>query len=232
MRARIGVIVSKWTASGQAVVARQIRSALDGLGHETFVLARPGSGPRAAAAEENADPVWDQPGVTRGSAHEMPVSEYEDWAGANGLELILFDENYQWGAVASLRAGGVRTVGRFVWEYFADEHVAPARDAYDVVYSMHRGERDRYAEMGIDSPLVRWGIHPELLRGGRAGARRVRRPLLLPGVLPRQAQADPQGRQGVRQGRGRAPAAARSTPRSPATTRSCTSGPKRTRGSS
>ena len=47
-----------------------------------------------------------RPGVTAGSAHEMPVSEYEEWAGANGLELILFDENYQWAAVESLRAGG------------------------------------------------------------------------------------------------------------------------------
>lgn len=166
---RIG-IVSKWTASGQAVVARQIRSALDGLGHETFVLARPGSGPRAEAAAESTDPVWDQPGVTQGSAHEMPVSEYEDWASVNSLELILFDENYQWAAVEALRMSGIRTVGRFVWEYFADEHVAPARDAYDVVYSMHRGERDRYAEMGIESPLVRWGIHPELLEA----AERVR----------------------------------------------------------
>ena len=38
---RIG-LVTKWFASGQAVVARQIRSALDGLGHETFVLAKQG----------------------------------------------------------------------------------------------------------------------------------------------------------------------------------------------
>ena len=37
---RIG-IVAYWFNRGQAVVARQIRSALDGLGHETFVLARP-----------------------------------------------------------------------------------------------------------------------------------------------------------------------------------------------
>ena len=57
---RIG-LVTKWFASGQAVVARQMRLALDGLGHETFVLtklARP-----RAHQERVADPVWDQPGV-------------------------------------------------------------------------------------------------------------------------------------------------------------------------
>jgi len=164
---RVG-IVSKWTASGQAVVARQLRSALDGLGHETFVLARPGSGPRAhAAAAGERDPVWAQPGVTEGSAHEMEAVEYERWARANSLAAILFDENYQWDAVGALRGSGIRTIGRFVWEYFAAEHVAPARAAYDTIYSLHRGERDRYAELGIESPYVQWGIHPELLGGSR-----------------------------------------------------------------
>lgn len=157
-------IVSKWTASGQAVVARQIRSALDGLGHETFVLARPGSGPRAQQAAEGArDPVWDQPGVTDGTGHEIPLAEYEGWARANSLDAILFDENYQFDEVRALRKEGIRTIGRFVWEYFAAEHVASARDAYDTIYSMTLAERDRYAGMGIESPYVQWGIHPELL---------------------------------------------------------------------
>jgi glycosyltransferase involved in cell wall biosynthesis len=163
---RIG-LVSKWVASGQAIVSRQIRSALDGLGHETFVLARPGSGPRAQqAAAAPPDSVWDQPGVTDASEHEIPTAEYERWAEVNGLELILFDENYQWEAVTKLRGRGIRTVGRFVWEYFAPEHVTPARDAYDTIYSLTRCERDRYTEMGLESPYVQWGIHPELLETG------------------------------------------------------------------
>ena len=166
---RVG-IVSKWAASGQAVIARQIRSALEELGHETFVLARPGSGPRAKqAAEGERDPVWEQPGVTEASGHEVPTGEYAEWARANGLAAILFDENYQFEEVRSLRRAGIRTIGRFVWEYFAPEHVEPARDAYDTIYSLTRAERDRYAELGIESPYVQWGIHPELLEavGGR-----------------------------------------------------------------
>jgi 1,2-diacylglycerol 3-alpha-glucosyltransferase len=157
-------IVSKWTASGQAVVARQVRSALDGLGHETFVLARPGSGPRAQqAAEGEQDPVWDQPGVTEGTTHEIPLAQYQEWTRANSLDAILFDENYQFDEVRHLREEGVRTVGRFVWEYFAAEHVEAARGAYETIYSMTLAERERYAEMGIESPYVQWGIHPELL---------------------------------------------------------------------
>lgn len=163
-------LVSKWAASGQAVVARQIRSALDGLGHETFVLARPGSGPRARAAAA-PDPVWDQPGVTEASAHDVPLAEYEDWARANSLELVLCDENYQWAEIGALRAAGIRTVGRFVWEYFGPAHIDPARGAYETIYSLTRCERDRYAELGLESPYVQWGIHPELLATAGGGQR-------------------------------------------------------------
>lgn len=162
---RVG-IVSKWIASGQAVVARHLRSALDELGHDSFVLARPGSGPRAQAAASAADavdPVWDQPGITEASAHDVPLSEYEDWARTNSLDVVLCDENYQFEELARLRGSGLRTVGRFVWEYFSPEHVDGARSAFDTVYSLTRCERDRYLELGIESPYVPWGIHPELL---------------------------------------------------------------------
>ncbi len=170
---RIG-IVSKWIASGQAVVARQLRSALEGLGHETFVLARPGSGPRArksAAAPGGADPVWDQPAVTEATDHQVPAEEYEAWIRANSIETILCDENYQFDEISGLRERGVRTIGRFVWEYFDEGQAEPATAAFETIYSLTRCERDRYAGMGIESPYIPWGIHPELLEwtgGGRA----------------------------------------------------------------
>ena len=159
-------IVSKWIASGQAIVARQLRSALDDLGHETFVLARPGGGPRAAvqgSAADHSDDVWDQPGVTEASTHEVPYEEYESWASANELDLIMFDENYQFDEVARLRESGVTTLGRFVWESFGEEHVEDAKRAYDEIYSLTRCEVERYEEMEIESQYVQWGIHPELL---------------------------------------------------------------------
>ncbi|HEX2467687.1 MAG TPA: glycosyltransferase family 4 protein [Solirubrobacterales bacterium] len=164
---RIG-LVTKWYASGQAVVSRQLRSALDQLGHSTFVLVRPGKGPREQV--DRGDPVWDQPGLTHASTAEVPTAEYEHWAEANGLDAALCDNNYQFSEIGRLRARGVRTIGRFVWEHFAPEHVAGAREAYDVVYSFTRAEQERYAELGIDSPYVPWGCHPELLAiAGSAG---------------------------------------------------------------
>jgi glycosyltransferase involved in cell wall biosynthesis len=46
---------------------------------------------------------------------------------------------------------------------FSAEDAEPAKRAYDVLYSMTRCEQARYAELGIESPYVQWGLHPELL---------------------------------------------------------------------
>ena len=156
-------IVSKWFNRGQPMVGRQIRSAVDELGHASFVLAKPRreKGPMGGALELTG--VWDQPGVTPASAFETPLAEYVDWVEENSIGVVLCDQNYQFAELAELRRRGVRTIGRFVWEHFTAEHVVPAREAYDVVYSVTEAERERYRGFGLETPRVPWGIHPELL---------------------------------------------------------------------
>jgi glycosyltransferase involved in cell wall biosynthesis len=158
---RIG-IVSKWFNRGQPVVGRYLRSAFDELGHETFVLARPKKerGPRPGALDR--DDVWDQPGITEASAFEVPLAEYERWIADNSIEAIFCDQNYQFAELATLRRQGTRVAGRFVWEHFAEQHVAGARQAYDLIYSMTRAEQERYRGWGLETPYVQWGCHPEL----------------------------------------------------------------------
>jgi 1,2-diacylglycerol 3-alpha-glucosyltransferase len=159
-------VVTKWFNRGQPVVGRYLRSALDELGHETFILARPKKerGPMPGALA--SDDVWDQPGVTEGSSYDIPGDEYEAWVDANAIEVVFCDQNYQFDEIRRLRERGVRTVGRFVWEHFSPEHVEGAKAAYDVVYSFTRAEQARYREMGIESPSVTWGCHPELVAVG------------------------------------------------------------------
>ena len=163
-------VVTKWFNRGQPVVGRYLRSALDELGHETFVLARPKKerGPMPGALA--SDDVWDQPGVTEGSSYDIPAAEYESWVEANRIEVLFCDQNYQFDAIRQLRELGIRTVGRFVWEHFSPEHVEGALTAYDVVYSFTRAEQARYRELGIESPYVTWGCHPELVAVGEARA--------------------------------------------------------------
>jgi 1,2-diacylglycerol 3-alpha-glucosyltransferase len=159
---RIG-IVAHWFNRGQGVVARHLRSALDELGHETFVLARPTRASNRRSAFVDRGDVWDQPRVTTASEFEIPGQEYTGWAQDHELDVAFFDQNYQWDEVAALRATGVRTVGRFVWEAFAPGDVSGAQRAYDTVYSLTACEQERYRALGVESPRVVWGCHPELL---------------------------------------------------------------------
>jgi 1,2-diacylglycerol 3-alpha-glucosyltransferase len=159
---RVG-IVTKWFNRGQAFVSRYIRDAFDELGHETHILARPTKDKGPMAAHVDRTGVWDQPGVTEASDWEVPYEEYERWVEENSLDAVHWDNCYQHEEIARLRANGLKTVGRFVWEMFSPEDAAPAREAYDVLYSMTRCEQQRYGELGIESPFVRWGIHRELL---------------------------------------------------------------------
>ncbi len=159
-------VVTKWFNRGQPVVGRYLRSALDELGHETFILARPKKerGPMPGALAK--DDVWDQPGVTEGSTYDIPAAEYEAWVEANGIDVVFCDQNYQFDEIRRLRERGARTVGRFVWEHFSAGHVEAAKAAYDVIYSFTRAEQERYRELGIESPYVTWGCHPELVAIG------------------------------------------------------------------
>jgi 1,2-diacylglycerol 3-alpha-glucosyltransferase len=159
---RIG-ICAYWFNRGQGVVARQIRSALDGLGHETCVLARPTRAKNIRPSFVDHTGVWDQPGVTDASAYRIPAAEMVAWGRENELDVALFDQNYEFDAITALRDAGVATVGRFVWEQFSPADVEPAKRAFEVIYSLTACEQERYAELGIESPRVRWGIHPEVL---------------------------------------------------------------------
>jgi glycosyltransferase involved in cell wall biosynthesis len=169
---RVG-IVAYWFNRGQAVVARQIRAALEDLGHETFVLARPTRKTNIRPDWIDREGVWAQEGVTAASDYAIPLEEYMAWAEDVRPDVVMFDQNYQFEEIAQLRRAGVRTVGRFVWEHFSDEHVEAANEAFDRIYSLTGAEHDRYARMGIEPVRVRWGCFPDLVElGDRADAER------------------------------------------------------------
>jgi glycosyltransferase involved in cell wall biosynthesis len=162
---RVG-IVAYWFNRGQAVVARQIRSALEGLGHETFVLARPTRKTNIKPDWIDREGVWAQENVTAASDYAIPEAEYLAWAEDVQPDVVMFDQNYQFPEIAKLRGTGVRTVGRFVWEHFSDEHVEAANEAFDAIYSLTAVEHERYAAMGVSPTRVRWGCYPELVALG------------------------------------------------------------------
>ena len=159
---RIG-IVSYWFNRGQATVGRYIRSVFDSLGHETFVLARPTKESFYLPSFIDTADVWNQERVTSASRYDIPLSEYIAWVRDNALEIVFFDQNYQFKEIAKIRSAGVKTIGRFVWESFCKQHVKGAKKSLDIIYSLNKCEQARYSALGIDSPYVPWGCHPELV---------------------------------------------------------------------
>lgn len=145
------------------MVARQLRSGLDDIGHETYILARPKKERGPMKGRLQLDGVWDQPRVDTAASYDVTAEEYGKWVERRGVEVVLCDQNYQFAELAELRRRGVIVIGRFVWEHFTADHVAGAREAYDIVYSMTRCEQERYRTFGLETPYVPWGIHPELL---------------------------------------------------------------------
>ena len=160
---RIGVS-TWWFNRGQGTVGRHLRSALDTLGHETYVLARP-SPPRFVRPQYvDSGGVWAQPRITVGSSHKLRGHELVEWATLHGLDAVFFFQKYDFEAVQMLRESGVKTLGCFMWEAFARPDVEPANRAYDLVYSLNRCSHERYLAWGLNSFLLGWGCHPELHR--------------------------------------------------------------------
>lgn len=160
---RIG-IVSYWFNRGQGTVGRYIRSIFEDLGHETFVLARPTPDAFDLPRFVDMSDVWNQHGTSAASRYEIPWKEYRRWTRDRSPDIVFFDQNYQFKQISKLRSKGIKTIGRFVWESFSEKHVKGAEAAFDIIYSLNRCEQRRYAKFGIDSPLIKWGCHPELLR--------------------------------------------------------------------
>jgi 1,2-diacylglycerol 3-alpha-glucosyltransferase len=155
-------IVSYWFNRGQATVARQIRTIFDDLGYKTQVLARPTKDSFVLPGHISSDDVWNQPGITSASNYLIDIEEYREWALRNNINVIFFDQNYQFDEIQRLREEGIITIGRFVWESFSAAHVAAAKRAFSCIYSLTRCEQNRYKKFGIDSPHLSWGWHPEL----------------------------------------------------------------------
>jgi 1,2-diacylglycerol 3-alpha-glucosyltransferase len=153
-------LVSIWCNRGQATVSRHLRALLDELGHETCIFALPAEGNKQIILSED---VWDQPKVTAASAKRISQEEYLSWAKAEGIELVFCDQNYQFPCIRALRARGITTIGRFVWEAFRDIDVERSQRAYTTIYSITKCEQERYAAFGIQSPRIRWGCHPEII---------------------------------------------------------------------
>ncbi len=154
--------VTYWFPRGQAYINRFVREIFDEVGHETFVLARANISPMKDISPINSD--WSRKNLTIGTrTHNIPLEFYQSWIKENKLNVVFFFQNYQFEEIEAIRNMGITTIGTFMWENFAQNHVNDAKKAYSKIYSLHKGEVLRNKLMGLDSTSVRWGIHPSII---------------------------------------------------------------------
>ena len=121
-----------------------------------------------------ADTVWDQPGGDAGVRVPTPRPPSTPSGPAPTRSTPCSPTR----TTSSTRSAGCasRACGRSAassGSRFAPEDAEPAKGAYDVIYSFTRAEQERYRGLGIESPLLTWGVHPELVAiAERAGASR------------------------------------------------------------
>ena len=129
---RIG-LVTWWFNRGQATVMRTLRHALDQLGHETFVLAKPTAERFARPNFVSSDDVWaDHHNLTLASANTIPAAEYQTWAAQNQLDVAIVFQNTDFEGLQALRLSGVRTIGTYMWESFGPDEANGAQLALAV----------------------------------------------------------------------------------------------------
>ena len=165
---RVG-LVSWWFNRGQATVMRTLRHALDELGHETHVLARPTASDFERPEFISSEGVWaDHKRLTAASASDIPKSEYVAWAAANELDVCFFFQNLDFAGIGAMRDLGVRTIGTYMWESFDAQQARAADAVFDVVYAMNEPSAARYVELGLtEVAKVRFAAHPDLAKAPR-----------------------------------------------------------------
>ena len=143
---------------------RTIRHALDELGHETFVLAKPTAEDFELPNFVSSDDVWaDHHHLTHASATSIPTDEYLAWASANDLDVALFFQNIDFDGINALSVSGVRTIGTYMWEAFGPDEAPQADAALDLIYAMHPASKTWFEELGLRNvPVVRFVSHPEV----------------------------------------------------------------------
>jgi 1,2-diacylglycerol 3-alpha-glucosyltransferase len=168
-RINIGFI-TLWYERGQAYVTRMLRAAI-AQRHETFILARNGGTPESPLLSTAGE--WAVPNLSTFNDYKIPYDRLRGWILENRLDVIFFNEEYDFGLVETANKCGVKTIGYYVWELFNPDWSQAVRSMYDVVICPTQCSYHKLRELGIDNSVyLKWGVdtdlfHPtEQVKGG------------------------------------------------------------------
>lgn len=155
---RVG-FVSYWFERGQAYVTKNVMQAIED-DCEMFVFAR-SDGVNAIGS----DGEWDIPNLTKHEQYHIPQETLRNWVLGNDLDLVFFNEEYDFNLVGMVQAMGVATMGIYYWELFDPRYAEPCNIVYDVIICPTQACFQRFGELGVKNiHHVKWGVDLDVFK--------------------------------------------------------------------
>lgn len=153
---RIG-FVTVWFERGQAYVTKTIRDALSRV-HKTFVFARTGRVYGKRMLEETG--FWHVPDLTRFDEYEIPSRVIQDWIADNDLDIVVFNEEYDWNLVKVCKETGVKILTYL--DYY-EENWKPSLQLYDAVLCSTQRTYN-LVKAHCSAHFIGWAVDTELFK--------------------------------------------------------------------
>ena len=170
---RVG-FVTIWFERGQAYVTQTLRKALVAAGvpkGDLYVLARTG-GVYGMPMLDKGD-QWAVPNLQVHGAYQIPVEGLREWITRNKLDVVVFNEEYDWQLPRQVKAMGRRVVTYLDYYGKGWEDKLPV---YDRIWCSSRRSYDlmRQVEGLKDTEIpvyVGWAVDQEVFKPGKESAR-------------------------------------------------------------
>ena len=156
---RIG-FVTLWYERGQAYITRMLQDSIVEE-HETFILARNGGSSQLPLLATTGE--WAVPNLTTFHEYKIPCDMLKNWIQKYQLDIVIFNEEYDFTLVREAKKCGAKTFGYYVWELFNPEWSKTVRAIYDKVICPTSCSHQRFIKLGIDNSVyLKWGVDRNL----------------------------------------------------------------------
>lgn len=155
---RVGC-VSYWFERGQAYVTKNVMQAIEN-DCEVFVFAR----------SDNVNPIgsggeWDIPNLTKHERYYIPHDLLRKWIQDNDLDLVFFNEEYDFALVEMVKKMGVMTMGIYYWELFDPRYTSYCNVVYDAIICPTMACFQKFKDLGVANiHHIKWGVDLDVFK--------------------------------------------------------------------
>lgn len=157
--------VSVWFERGQSYVTKTLRDVIT-QEHETFVFARTGGVYGRPMLQ--TDGIWAVPNLTVFNDYSIPHKVIEKWIDDNAIDVVIFNEEYDWGLVDFCKKKGIKVITYL--DYYKDDW-KPYMYLYDAVLCSTKRTFNLVKDF-CNAYYIGWGIDTELFKPVNANAKK------------------------------------------------------------